>query len=67
MDYGQGIEPKVRLTLTMIPVQLQKLEILAMGNQELLQFLAEMHYTSTLRAISYNHSSRTQDVNLLKI
>lgn len=37
------------------------------GNQELLQFLAEMHYTWTLRAVSNKHSSRTHDVNSLKI
>lgn len=41
MDYGQGIEQKIRQTLAMTPVQLQNLEILAMGNQELMQFLED--------------------------
>ncbi|GAA0805276.1 RNA polymerase factor sigma-54 [Faecalicatena orotica] len=41
MDYGQGMEQKARQTLAMTPAQLQKLEILAMGNQELMQFLED--------------------------
>lgn len=41
MEVGQGLEQRQRQTLAMTPAQLQKLEILAMGNQELMRFLED--------------------------